>query len=130
MQIGTFGKIIFEVSDKKILTFRGFQRTAKARFSEHKIIGKKPILEATGLELDSVGLSISLNRAVGVNPTEQIAVMREMLSAQEPHALIIGGKKIGSFVLTDLSDAWGKITHQGKLAVAEIELKLLEYANE
>ncbi len=130
MQIGTFGNIVFEVSSDKILTFNGFQRTAKARFSEHKIIGEKPVLEATGLELDSVGFSISLNRAVGINPTEQISVLREMLLAQESHALIIGGKKIGSFVLTDLSDAWPKVTHKGQIAVAEIELKLLEYANE
>ena len=130
MQIGTFGKIVFEVSSEKILTFRGFQRTAKARFSEHKIIGEKPVLEATGLELDQISFSISLNRAVGIDPAEQISVLREMLAAQEPHALIIGGKKIGNFVLPDFSDAWNKVTHQGRLASAEIELKLLEYANE
>ena len=41
-QVGTFGPIVFEVSDKKVLTFTDLKQSVSAQYSDHKLINQKP----------------------------------------------------------------------------------------
>ena len=56
--IGSYGDIVFEVSDKKVKTFRDFQIQRSAKYSEHAIHGGKALLEFTGLSPASISLNI------------------------------------------------------------------------
>lgn len=47
--IGTLGrKIIFEVSDNRVLTFESMSRDVSGRWTEHEVLGVKPKAEFLG----------------------------------------------------------------------------------
>ena len=47
--IGNFGsRIVFEVSDSRVLTFSGMNKKVSGKYSRHSIIGQKDRPEFTG----------------------------------------------------------------------------------
>ena len=70
--IGYFGDIIFETSDKKILTFKDFKRTIGANYSEHERIGKKSRLEFNRPENQEVTFKMKIIAGYGVKPWEML----------------------------------------------------------
>lgn len=125
--IGTFGKLVFETSAKKIHTFDEFERRSSAAFAEHKVINGKPRLERTGDNLDEITFTIRLDLHLGVDPAEQIKKTRDMKSAGKPGTLIIGGVPLGDFVIISLSEKWPEIDNRGRLILAYLDLSLKEY---
>ena len=60
--IGTLGrKIIFEVSDEKVLTFLNMTREITSRWAEHEALGVKPKPEFLGPGLQTGTLEITLS---------------------------------------------------------------------
>lgn len=58
--IGTLGrKIIFEVSDNRVLTFESMSREVSGRWTEHEVLGVKPKAEFLGPGLQTIGPTIS-----------------------------------------------------------------------
>ena len=121
--------IIFEVSDEKILTFQNFVRSNKARYTKHDILLKKPILEFTGADLDSITLQIILKAELSVNPRKEmdklIRIQRDGITV----SIIIGGGAFGMYrwVITDLNMPWERIDSKGILTSATCNLTLQEY---
>ena len=67
--IGTLGrKIIFEVSDNRVLTFESMSREVSGRWTEHEVLGVKPKAEFLGPGLQTISLTIHLSAALGVKP--------------------------------------------------------------
>jgi len=126
--IGTFGNIVFESSSEKVRTFDGFTRTGKARFSEHEVVDGKARLQHLGTSLDEIAFNIRLDMALGVNPETEINALRDIRNAGEEQRLIIGGKPLGKFVLEEVTENWRRLDGKGVLLVAEVALKLKEYA--
>lgn len=59
--IGTLGrKIIFEVSDNRVLTFESMSREVSGRWTEHEVLGVKPKAEFLGPGLQTISLTIHL----------------------------------------------------------------------
>ena len=124
--IGTFGRIVFEVSGDKIRTFSNFSRKTGAVFGEHQILGGKPLLQFSGQNNDEVSFKIQLNYGLGVNPFEEISTLRLLISSGDSANLIIGGKVIGKFVAVDLNESW-RNTIGGFPYIIEADLTLKEY---
>ena len=79
MAIGTLGrKIIFEVSDDYMFTFKDMTREITSRWANHEPQGVKPKPEFLGPGLQSSSLTITLSSALGVRP-------RTVLEEIEPH---------------------------------------------
>ncbi|MBQ9487275.1 MAG: phage tail protein [Selenomonadaceae bacterium] len=68
MIIGAFGELVFEVSARRVVTFDSYKRTTKAKYATHEIIGRPPVLEFTGRELEEITLTITLISCLGVTP--------------------------------------------------------------
>jgi len=128
--IGSFGSVIFEVSREKIFTFDNFKRVKKANFAQHKIINHKPILEYTGSDLDSIDFTIHLNINIGISPKEELKKLSDIIDSGEEKKLIIGNDIAGKFVLTQISEDHKFIDNKGRILIADITLKLLEYTDE
>ena len=65
--IGTLGrKIIFEVSDNRVLTFESMSREVSGRWTEHEVLGVKPKAEFLGPGLQTISLTIHLSAAPAV----------------------------------------------------------------
>lgn len=127
--IGNLGKIIFETSDEKILTFSGFSQSIKGRWSTHDIIGKKPRSEFLGAGLRTVNFKIVLSAMHGVRPRKTLKTMESMAEKGTAEQLVIGGKKIGNncFVITSLSETWDCVYAKGELVKATVSVSLTEY---
>ena len=80
--IGTLGrKIIFEVSDEKVLTFLNMTREITSRWAEHEALGVKPKPEFLGPGLQTGTLEITLSATLGVKPRAILEAVEAMVSA-------------------------------------------------
>ena len=127
--IGYFGKIIFETSDKRILTFTDFKYSAQNRTEKHSVIGSKPITEFIGPELDSVSFTVNLNGSWGVKPRYEIERWLDLVNNGTADMLVIGSKALGrdKWIVTQVGSAWNTIFKGGELYSASIDITLEEY---
>lgn len=129
--IGQFGDIVFETSDKKILTFKDFSRQASAKIEKHELIGQKAKSEFLGTELETISFVVNLNASLGVTPYIEIEKFRHKLNSGIAEYLIIGGNRLGQdlWLIQSLSDAWNTIFNDGFLYSASLNITLEEYIN-
>lgn len=124
--IGTLGNIIFSVSADKVLTFQSLTRNRAGRYHQHQVIFQKAKLEFLGPEVEKITLPIRLDVALGVNPMNEIDVIKEYVNAGERLALTIGQKYHGDWVIESFSESWDHVDNRGNLLVATVNLNLLE----
>lgn len=130
MQIGSIGDFVFSVSAQKVLTWQTAGRNLTARFARHSIFGRKPLLEYTGPEVDSMTLGIHLNTAVGIDPNDEMQKLEEILLSGTEQMLIIGGRTLGWYVVEGMQETLKRTNGRGKVIVADISLTLTEYNRE
>lgn len=129
-QIGNLGSlIVFEVNSNKVLTFDKMQRTVKGRWTQHDVIGKKPVLEYLGAEKQQITLPIFVTIMHGVEPRDIIEKIERAAENGETFTFVIGGKKVGEnkWVIESVSETWGEVFANGKLLSAHLTLTLSEY---
>lgn len=128
--IGTFGtKIIFTVSDERILTFQNFQREIAGRWATHTVIDSKPKSEFLGAENQSVKFDITLSASLGVKPRDVLEELEKAIENGEIEYLVIGNRPVGKnpFRIKSSSEAWGTVFNRGELVKASVSLTLEEY---
>ena len=100
--IGTLGrKIIFEVSDNRVLTFESMSREVSGRWTEHEVLGVKPKAEFLGPGLQTISLTIHLSAALGVKPRRILDMVERMVERGSAEYLVIGGRLVGGSALQD-----------------------------
>ena len=131
MTIGSFGETIFEVSAFKVLTFNGYKRTTKAKYATHEVIGRPPVMEFVGRELEEISLTIKLMSNLGVTPELEALNLREMCVNAEPNYLIIGETVYGEneYVITDVSEDVISWTGGGNVLVNKLDVTFKEYVS-
>ena len=129
MAVGTFGGIIFQVSDKKILTASSLTKTVGSSWAQHEVIGGKPKVEYTGANLQTLTFDMTLSADLGVRPRKQLEELEEMAEGREAYAFVIGGKPVGKHLwrLVSLSEEWNTVLNRGELISAKVTVSLEEY---
>jgi phage protein U len=127
--IGTLGNIVFETSSERLRTIDGMKRSGSARWATHDIMANKPVLEFLGPDVEQISFSMRLDVFLGINPTTELEVLREMRGTGEAAQLILNGRPITEhkWVIENLSENWERIDNQGRLLVATVEISLKEY---
>ena len=92
--IGSFGNIIFETSDEKILTPSSLSRTGGAVWADHAMLYKKPKREFMHSENRGVELNLKLRASLGVKPEESIKELYKIMENGRKYPLVIGGKPL------------------------------------
>ncbi len=130
--IGQLGDYEFEVSAQSIKTFDGLKMSEGASWTEHKVLGRKGLLEFTGLNAGSLSLKISLNENLGVEPLEEIAAFREYMEEGAAVIFMLGDEVIGSdyWVIESLDEEYSEIDSKGRVRRADLNLELKEYLDE
>ncbi len=129
-KIGNLGRqIVFETSDRKILTFHGLSQKVSGRWSNHDIMKIKPKSEFHGPGLRTISFQIDLDVNFGIRPREILERMEYMIEKGRVETLVIGGKKIGKekWKMTSMSETWDCIYSNGELARATCNITLEEY---
>ena len=127
MIVGTFGHIVFTVSAHRLYLIDGFSRKSGTRIEEHKVTGGKPRAEFIAPSLDEVDFTITLIAGHGVNPAGEIEKLREICRLGQVHRLIIGGRNLGKFLLTEVTDDCEKSLPDGRPLVAKVKVSFKEY---
>lgn len=127
--IGYYGDIIFETSDQRILTFTDFKHDSAARWEKHSVIGKKPVSEFIGPDLDTITFTINLNGNYGVKPRDEMEKWLSLVNTGSVDVLVIGTKAIGQdkWSVKSVSEAWGVVFNKGELFSGKIDVTLEEY---
>lgn len=126
---GSFGDIEFECSSKVVRTFDDYRRKTAARFAEHKLIGRKPLLEFLGEDLNEISFKIKLVRSLGVDPKEEADKLRELCLTGSAEFLTIGEDVIGQFVLESI-DEDVEYWERGEILISELKVRLKEYVDD
>lgn len=130
MAIGSLGSLItFETSDSRILTFMDLQREDSARWTTHYLIGKRPVKEFVGPDLQKVTFTITLDACHGVKPRKTMRSIRNALKKGKAYYLVIGSSSISAnkMVITGVSESWDRIYNKGELVRSKVDLTLEEY---
>lgn len=127
--IGTLGEYEFSVSDQAVKNFTDLAFSNSASYAEHKIIGKKSVLEFTGLNASTGTITIVLDAFQGVNPSECIAALCTAMNDHEALAFTLGGDVMGEglWVIESLDEKYEHVSAKGEVLRAELTLKLKEY---
>ena len=127
--IGYFGDIVFQTSNKKILTFTDFKRTIGANFSEHDRIGKKSRLEFNAPENEETTFKMKILAGHGVKPWKTLHKLIVACEKGEVRPLVIGTHKVGSgnYVITKLGAQYEHVWNAGELVGVSIDVTLKEY---
>ena len=128
--IGYFGKqIIFETSDKRIMTFSELKMDIASRYAKHDVIMKKPITEFIGPDLDSLSFAVNLNGNFGVKPRVEMEKWAALARDGVAEVFVVGGKPLGAdkWVVKSVSQAWDTVFNGGELFSGKIDVSLEEY---
>ncbi len=129
--IGNFGsKIVFETSDRKILTFSGMTQKVSGKYAKHSVTGRKDRPEFTGPGNRSVSFKILLDVSLGIRPQDMISKIEDAVESGETEYLVIGGRPIGQnkFYISSMSEAFDVVMNRGEIARATLQLSMEEYS--
>lgn len=128
-KIGSYGDIVFEVSEKKTQTFKDFQRSGPSRWEDHNINLSKPISEFLGPDLDSISIIVNFKAELGVNPIKQVELLRMMRDTGKVSPFVIGDKPISNnyWSIRQIEENHRTIDNKGNVLNVESTLTLKEY---
>ena len=125
--IVSYGKITFKVTEKEIKIFNDFSISRKARYVAHERINNKPLLQFMGLDADSISFNMQLVQGLTGDVSDDLKTLQDMFKKGEANPLFLGSKKLGSFVIESISEAYSMVDNLGNLEVVNINLSLREY---
>lgn len=129
MAVGTFGNIVFSVSDDMVLTPSSLSQTVGSSWAVHDNIGGKQKAEYTGPTLRVLNFDMKISAELGIRPRKMLQKLEQMAEGGEAYMLVIGGKPVGDnpWRLVSLSEEWGTVLNRGELISANVTVSLEEY---
>jgi len=129
MQIGSFGDIIFEVSERSVRTFYDFLQRAGSRWSIHEPIASAPRPEYLGPVQGDLEFTMRLSSSLGLDPAAEKAKM-ETLAREGTHApLLLGNRPVSEadWYIESCETTLLWVNGRGGIDLAEMKLLLKEY---
>ena len=128
MTIGALGSVSFYASSEALHIFDDLQYKSSANYSEHKLHGKKPLLEFTGFGADELSFDMNLSVLLGGTPNGTHDKLMQMMRNQEVVTMVVGTTVIGSqWVITDVSRKFKTFYKDGQLISCDVSVTLKEY---
>ena len=127
--IGTFGPLIFEVSEKSVRTFSDFRRNSSARWATHEIYGKYPRAQYIGPGQDEITFGMRFDVSMGVKPRNELSRLTEYCRTGRVETLIVGGLPMGAakWYIETVGQEWQRFDGKGNILVAAVDVTLKEY---
>jgi len=127
--IGSYAGLVFEINDRKQLTYSDFTRSTSPRWDTHDILQNKPLPEFKGPGVDEITFSIKFRADLGVNPEQEMAKLREFARKGHTSLFIRGNQPISvnHWVITKATETHKVIDNKGNILSMDVELTLMEY---
>ena len=132
MQVGSMGDIPFVVSYGKIRTFSDYGRSGSGRWAKHDLIGRKPVMEFLGPDVEKVSMKIQLRTDHGINPESELERLRKMRDTGAVFPFILGGAPVSDnyWLLEDIGENVSYWRAGGKILSVSVDITLTEYSKE
>lgn len=132
MQVGSMGDIPFVVSYGKIRTFSDYGRSGSGRWAKHDLIGRKPVMEFLGPDVEKVSMKIQLRTDHGINPESELERLRKMRDTGAVFPFILGGAPVSDnyLLLEDIGENVSYWRAGGKILSVSVDITLTEYSTE
>lgn len=129
MVVGSYGsRVVFEVTQDKVITPQSVKREFAAAYEEHKILAAKPRLEFLYPELSSFSFTVLFSASFGVNPRDQMLFLESYTRQGAAEQLILGGINYGRHVITKVSENWMKSNPSGIPISIQANLEFRQYS--
>lgn len=125
--IGSFAGMVFETSDDRVLTMTGLKKDVAARYTQHDVIGGKPLVEFLGPDLGAISFTMILSAQLGVSPTAEIKKLENFIRSGRNSRFVLGGRNLGRYNAVSMSESYEVITERGLVVSARVDLSLKEY---
>lgn len=128
-KIGSFGKLVFSVSDNVVKTFDQITLKNSAKYATHDRHIKQDLLEFLGPEPGTISFKMAFSVMHGNNPLKEVKKLNKMCNKGVAERLVIGGKVYGSFkwVITSTSSVLKKYDNKGNCWAAVVDVSMKEY---
>lgn len=132
MQVGSMGDIPFVVTYGKIRTFSDYGRSGSGRWAKHDLIGRKPVMEFLGPDVEKVSMKIQLRTDHGINPESDLGRLRKMRDTGAVFPFILGGAPVSDnyWLLEDIGENVSYWRAGGKILSVSVDITLTEYSTE
>ena len=132
MQVGSMGDIPFVVTYGKIRTFSDYGRSGSGRWAKHDLIGRKPVMEFLGPDVEKVSMKIQLRTDHGINPESELGRLRKMTDTGAVFPFILGGAPVSDiyWLLEDIGENVSYWRAGGKILSVSVDITLTEYSTE
>lgn len=132
MQVGSMGDIPFVVSYGKIRTFSDYGRSGSGRWAKHDLIGRKPVMEFLGPDVEKVSMKIQLRTDHGINPESELGRLRKIRDTGAVFPFILGGAPVSDnyWLLEDIGENVSYWRAGGKILSVSVDITLTEYSTE
>lgn len=132
MQVGSMGDIPFVVTYGKIRTFSDYGRSGSGRWAKHDLIGRKPVMEFLGPDVEKVSMNIQLRTDHGINPESELGRLRKMRDTGAVFPFILGGAPVSDnyWLLEDIGENVSYWRAGGKILSVSVDITLTEYSTE
>ena len=132
MQVGSMGDIPFVVTYGKIRTFSDYGRSGSGRWVKHDLIGRKPVMEFLGPDVEKVSTRIQLRTDHGINPESELGRLRKMRDTGAVFPFILGGAPVSDnyWLLEDIGENVSYWRAGGKILSVSVDITLTEYSTE
>lgn len=129
-KIGSFGDLVFSVSENTVRTFNDFNWKVSASYATHDRHVQRDVLEFLGPEPEEITFKMAFSVFHGVNPIDEVERLNQMCREGIAARLIIGTKKYGSYkwVVTSVSSEMKRFDNKGNCWGAAASVTLKEYA--
>ncbi len=128
--IGTFGDVVFSVTEKEVKTFDNLKWASSVRYATHNRHLKIPLKEFLGPKEETITFNMIFSAFEGVNPMEEIKKLLIAERSGKANNLIIGPKAYGrsKWVIESLNMGLKRFDNKGNLLTANVGVKLIENA--
>lgn len=128
MMTGSLGSVVFSISRKKVKTIKSLVWKKSYSYSEHKLYGKKSLLEFTGISPDEIEIEMEITAFLGVRPLKMLDELAKMAEKHQVVPLVLGTDVIGSkWVITGIENSTERFFMDGTLVSAKLKVKIKEY---
>ena len=128
-KIGSFGSLVFSVSEKTMKTFDKISWKTSAKYATHDRHIKADLQEFLGPEPGSISFTMAFSALHGTNPLSEIKKLNKMVKKGTVERLVLGGKVYGShkWVIASVSSELQRYDNKGHCWAATAQVSLKEY---
>jgi hypothetical protein len=131
--VGILGSVPFMGGFGSTNTVETVTKKRKEGFAKHQIIHGLDLIEGTGSSPIDLSLKMHFCTPYTLSPTVSVSALEALQAAKIPVPLFIGDTPVGRglltlFVIEEVGSNF-KTWRKGSIAIAELDVKLLEYSN-